>query len=216
MKGLKGKIANMNPKKGFCTFILCFIIFFIAAGVGTIAKFGGRASEIKQQVKTIENMKEQSDHHVQNQKYNKGDGEDNENNKGRDSEKGHDIDWENIVSLKTSDYVFLGCVIAVFWIILSIYWLYTLAYAVSKSWEVGANAWIFGVLTLMTNLFGVAVLWIYIKVHNVCPQCGKLVSRRANNCALCGAAIYVKCPDCETRISVKDEYCSGCGRKMYS
>lgn len=83
-------------------------------------------------------------------------------------------DWGNIITFKTSDYVFIGCVIAVLWIILGIYWLYTTAYAVSKAWEVGANAWIFGVLTLVTNLFGVACLWIYIKMFHVCPHCGKL------------------------------------------
>ena len=216
MKGLKGKIASTNPKKGFCNLILCFVIFFIIAGIGTMAKFGGRIPEIKKQIKTIENVKDETDHHYRQQENDNNDGKDiKDGNKG-EHEKDHEIDWENVISLKTSDYVFIGCVIAVFWIILGIYWLYTLAYVISKSWEVGTNAWIFGVLTLVTNLFGVACLWIYIKLHHVCPQCGKLQPRRANNCALCGAAIYVKCPDCESRISVKDEYCNGCGRKMHN
>lgn len=119
MNNLKGKLTKMNPKKGFCNLILCFIIFCIAAGVGTIAKFGSRILEIRRQIH-------------------------------------HEIDWENIITFKTSDYVFIVCVIAVLRVILSIYWLYTTACVVSKSWEVGANAWIFGVLTLVTNLFGAA------------------------------------------------------------
>lgn len=179
---------------------MCFVIFFIIAGVETIAKFGGRIPEIKKQIKTIENVKDESDHHYMQHENDNKDGKDiNDGNDG-ENKKEHEI----------------GCVIAVFWIILGICWLYTLAYVISKSWEVGANAWIFGVLTLVTNLFGVACLWIYIKLHHVCSQCGKLQPRKANNCALCGTAIYVKCPDCESRISVKDEYCSGCGRKMHS
>lgn len=167
MDGLKAKIVKMNPKKGFCNLILCAVIFCIIAGVGTIAKFGGRIPEIKQQIQTVEKEHEKKPEHDSEQGY--GGGENKHDNE-------HEADWENIIALDTSDYVFSGCVIAVFWIILSIYWLYTTAYVVSKSWEGGANAWIFGVLTLVTNLFGVACLWIYIKMHHVCSRCGKKIS----------------------------------------
>lgn len=204
MNGLKGKVTNLNPKKGFYNMMACFIIFFIVAGMGTIVKFGSRIPEMKQQIKTIENAQEEDGNHFV-QESDRQDG---------DHKKEQEADWENIITLNISDYVFIGCVIAVFWIIFSIYWLYTTAYVVSKSWEVGANAWIFGVLTLVTNLFEVVCLWIYIKMYQVCPGCGKLQPRKANNCAFCGTAIYVKCPECGTRISVKDKYCNGCGRKM--
>ena len=204
MDQIKGKLTKMNPRKGFCNLILCAVIFCIIAGVGTMAKFGSRIPEIRQQIQTVENTSEEQGQNLVREK----DGE------NREHQKDHEIDWENIVTLQTSDYVFIGCLIAVFWIILGIYWLYTTAYVVSKSWEVGANAWIFGVLTLITNLFGVACLWLYIKLHHICPKCGKLQPRKANNCAFCGAAIYVKCPDCASRISVKDTCCNGCGRKM--
>lgn len=86
--------------------------------------------------------------------------------------------------------------------------------AVSKSWQVGANAWLFGLLTLVTNLFGVLCLWIYIKLHLLCPNCGKMQPRKANYCSVCGTAIYAICPDCGNRVSMKDEYCNGCGRRM--
>lgn len=125
------------------------------------------------------------------------------------------MEWKKLVKFTKSDYVFLGVVALAFWIILGVYWLYTTMYIVSKSWEVGANAWIFGILTLVTNLFGVACLWIYIKWHLVCLECRKIQPRNVNNCALCGTAIYVKCPDCGRRISVKDLFCNGCGRKMH-
>lgn len=168
MDQIKGKLTKMNPRKGFCNLILCFVIFCIIAGVGTMAKFGSRIPEMKKQIQIMENT---SGEQGQNLVWEK-DGE------NREHQKDHEIDWENIVTLQTSDYVFIGCMIAVFWIILGIYWLYTTAYVVSKSWEVGANAWIFGVLTLVTNLFGVAYLWIYIKLHDICPKCGKLQPRK--------------------------------------
>ncbi|GLB28500.1 hypothetical protein LAD12857_04230 [Lacrimispora amygdalina] len=207
MNKMKEKVKRMNPKKGFCNLILCAVVFCIIAGIGTAAKFGSRIPEMKQQIEAAEKTNEEI---YQNTSEKERDREENRH------EKEHEFEWNNIVTLTTSDYVFVGCVMAGFWIILCIYWLYTTAYVVSKSWEVGANAWIFGILALVTNLFGVAVLWIYIKMHLVCRECGMLQPRNANYCSICGSAIYIKCPDCGSRISIHDEYCNGCGRKMRS
>lgn len=124
------------------------------------------------------------------------------------------VECETFIKLTTSDLIFAGCVVAVFWIILSIYWLYTTAYVVYKAKAFGTNAMIFGVLTFVTNVFGAACLWVYVKLHSVCPGCGKIQSLKANNCSYCGTAIYIKCPDCGSRVSVKDKYCNGCGNKM--
>lgn len=123
-------------------------------------------------------------------------------------------EWENLITFTTSDYVFIACVVLVCWIWLCIYWLYTTVYVVYKAQKVGTNAWLFGMLTLFTNLFGLACLWVYILIYQVCPGCGKLQPRKANNCSLCGTAIYIKCPDCGSRISIMDKYCNGCGKKM--
>ena len=199
---MKEKVTNMNPKKGFCNLILCFIILCIIAGVGTIAKFGGRISEAAQQIEVTEKTNEPIE---QNGDINR---------RERNQEKEHDVEWEKLIELTTSDYVFLVCVAFAFWIILCIYWLYTTAYVVSKSLEVGANAWVFGVLTLAANILGLVCLWGYMKLHHICPGCGKLQPWKANNCSICGTAIYEKCPDCGSRISVKDNYCNGCGRKI--
>ena len=207
MNKIKEKVTKMNPKKGFTNLILCAVIFIIAAGMGTAVKFGSRIPQMKQQIEMSEKS-EESTKQENADRQNKTEEKDSH-------EKEHEISWKKLIKLTTGDYVFLGCVMAVFWILFSIYWLYTIAYVVSKSWEVGANAWIFGVLTLVTNIFGAACLWLYIKIHHVCPGCGKVQPWKANHCSLCGTAIYVKCPDCGSRISVKDKYCSGCGRKMH-
>ena len=206
-------MREMNPRRGFCNLFICFVVFCIIAGVGTMAKFGSRVPVVKQRIEeTAKLNRKQSQSHSKEKKYEK------EWKKERENEIKYEInkmEWKKIVKFTKSDYVFLGVVALVFWIILGVYWLYTTMYVVSKSWEVGANAWIFGILTLVTNLFGVACLWIYIKWHLVCPECRKIQPRNANNCALCGTAIYVKCPDCGRRISVKDLFCNGCGRKMH-
>src|SRR5574344_703305 len=68
-------------------------------------------------------------------------------------------------------------------------------YVVSKSWKYGVNPYVFGLVTLFTNLVGVAVFWIYVKSHTICRNCGKLQSRKDNNCSTCGTALYVKCSE---------------------
>lgn len=221
MSKLKEKVKGMNPRKGYCNLIICAVIFFIIAAIATAVRFGDRFPEIRQEMEVAEKsgedlkMDESDGKETGKQENVREENTDKEYEHESDNEKGHEAEWKLILSkLTMGDFVFIGCIMAGFWIIFCIYWLYTTAYVVSKSWETGANAWLFGVLTLVTNILGVACLWIYIKWHQVCPACGKLQPRKANYCAICGTAIYVKCPDCGARISVGDNYCNGCGRKI--
>lgn len=58
----------------------------------------------------------------------------------------------------------IAIIAGIVWIVLGIYWLYTIAYVVSKSLRVGANVYFFGILTFFTNFIGVICLWIYIRM----------------------------------------------------
>lgn len=205
-------MRKMNPKRGFFNLFLCFVIFCIVSGIGVMAKFGKRVPKVRQQieetVKLNQKIKQSADGQEEMSQW-----KDERRCEIKHSIAG--VEWKKLIGFTKSDYVFIGCIILIFWIILGVYWLYTTVCVLSKAWEVGANVWIFGALTLVTNLFGAVCLWLYIKIHHVCPECGKLQPRTANNCAVCGAAIYIKCPDCGRRISVRDKYCNGCGRKMH-
>ena len=198
----KKETKQMNPKKALCSMLLCFIILCMIAGVGTIVKFGDHIQKIQQQVEQMHRTE----------------GEDNRkeghNITDTTGEKDRETDWKNLLQLTGSDYIYLVCIVLAFWVLLCIYWLYVTVYVAAKAGEVGANVWLFGVLTMVTNLFGAVCLWAYIRLHQICPGCGKPQSRKANYCAVCGTAMYQKCPDCGARVSVKDQYCTGCGRKM--
>ena len=205
---IKEKVLGMHPKKGFLNLLLCAIIFMIVAGAGTAFKFGDRIPEAKAQMEQMESTrKEEHRQYVSEEK-------DRQQEGNHQKENEQEKEWKNVITLTDSDYIFLGILAAVAWILLGIYWLYTTAYAVCKANQVGANAYLFGLLTFFTNLFGVACLWIYIVLHAICHTCGKIQSRDANYCSACGAAIYRKCPECGTRISAKDAYCKGCGKKL--
>lgn len=257
MSEIKENVHRMKPGKFYCSLAVVFIIFCIAAGVGGIAKFGGRLPMVKEKLKeTVETNRQLYKDYEENynnyakdaiygdeySKINKNDLNGNYSNsqksdKSDDSgeiSKWHDIkkfeksskrdmlegldkiEIKDLLQLTTSDYVFLGGVMLVFWVILSIYWLYTTIYVINKARERGVNVWIFGILALFTNIFGVVCLWLYIRIHKVCPKCGRIQPLRANanNCTQCGTALYVKCPDCSYRVSGKDKYCGGCGRNM--
>ena len=205
---IKEKVLGMHPKKGFLNLLLCAIIFIIVAGAGTIIKFGSRIPEARAQMEQIESTRKEG--HLQYASEE----EDRQQEGNHQKENEQENEWKNVMVFTDSDYIFLGILAAVAWILLGVYWLYTMAYAVCKAAQVGANAYLFGILTFLTNLFGVACLRIYIALHAVCPECGKIQSRDANYCSACGTAIYRKCPDCGTRITVKDAYCKGCGKKL--
>lgn len=205
---IKEKVLGMNPKKGFLNLLLCAIIFVIIAGAGTIIKFGNRIPEARAQMEQLESTRKEE--HLQHASEEENRQQEGNHQKENEQEK----EWKNVMAFTDSDYIFLGILVAVVWILLGIYWLYTMAYAACKASQVGANAYLFGILTFFTNLFGVACLWGYIALHAVCPECGKMQSRDANYCSACGAAVYRKCPECGTRISVKDAYCKGCGKKL--
>lgn len=224
----KKETKQMNPKKALCSMLLCFIILCMIAGVGTIVKFGDRIQTIQQQVEQMhrtEGEDNRKEGHEENrarkemQQENTDRQETGEtignNNTDSTGEKDSETDWKNLLQLTGSDYIYLVCIVLAFWVLLCIYWLYVTVCVATKAGEVGANVWLFGALTLVTNLFGAVCLWAYIRLHQICPGCGKLQSRKANYCAACGTAMYQKCPDCGARVSVKDQYCTGCGRKMY-
>lgn len=205
---IKEKVLGMHPKKGFMNLLLCAIIFIIVAGAGTIIKFGSRIPEARAQMEQMESTRKEE--HLQYASEE----EDRQQEGNRQKEAEQKKEWKNVMAFTDSDYIFLGILTAVAWILLGIYWLYTTAYAVCKASSVGANAYLFGILTLVMNLFGVACLWIYIMLHTTCQNCGKIQRRNANYCSACGVAIYQKCPDCGNRISVKDAYCTECGKKL--
>ena len=205
---IKEKVLGMHPKKGFLKLLLCAIIFVIIAGAGTVFKFGSRIPEARAQMEQLEATRKEE--HLQYASEEDSRQQEGSHQKENEQEK----EWKNVMTFTDSDFVFLGILAAVAWILLGVYWLYTTAYTICKASQVGANVYLFGLLTFFTNLFGVVCLWGYIALHAVCPECGKIQYRDANYCSACGAAIYRKCPDCGTRISVKDAYCKGCGKKL--
>lgn len=210
---LKKKVEKMNPRKGFVNLTLCMVVFAIVAGICVFGRFGTRLADAKQQIKEQGKMK------IEQTMEERGDwerdGADIEDAKKQERHhESEDVEWEQLLKLTTGDYALIGAIAAIAWILFAIYWLYTTAYAVSKSWEVGANATLFGVLTLFTNLFGVLCLMVYIKLHAVCPECGKLQPWKAEFCALCGKPMVQKCPVCGRRVARKDNFCNACGAKI--
>lgn len=43
-------MREMNPRRGFCNLFICFVVFCIIAGIGTMAKFGSRVPDVKQRM----------------------------------------------------------------------------------------------------------------------------------------------------------------------
>lgn len=202
MKKLYDKILKMDAKKGIIKIVVATVLFCMIAGIGVGVKFGNRISDIEQKNELLEQQIEQN--------YD-GSYTDIEQS---DYYQEDDVEWEEIMNFTRSDYIFLG-ITGIFGALLVItYWLWMVAYAISKSAKVGANQKLFGWLTLFLNIGGVFLLWLYIAFHNTCPVCGKIQPRNTNYCKDCGAEMLKQCTDCGTRIDLKDNYCRNCGKKM--
>ncbi|MDD3063840.1 MAG: zinc ribbon domain-containing protein [Massilibacteroides sp.] len=202
MKKLYDKILKMDAKKGIIKIMVATVLFCMIAGIGVGVKFGNRISDIEQKHEVLEQQMEQNHDGLYKEI------------EQSDYYQEDDVEWEEVMNFTTSDYVFLG-IIGTFGVLLVItYWLWMVAYAISKSAKVGANQKIFGWLTLFLNIGGVFLLWIYIAFHTICPVCGKMQSSNTNYCKNCGTELLRQCPDCGARINTEDKYCRNCGKKM--
>lgn len=214
--------SGKKAYKGFIGLLICMIVFVIIAGIGTIAKFGNRIPEIKSQLKIMEQEHKTKSADKLEKKLRDIKSYTDSSYENADNNDITDIEYENnkiselkrIFNFTTSDYIFIAVVLLTGWLIVGIYWIYTLLYVIAKARQTGANVYVFAILTLFTNLFGVLCLWIYIKLHSICLKCGKIQQRKALYCDECGSALYIKCPDCKTTNSMKAKYCIICGRRL--
>ena len=103
----------------------------------------------------------------------------------------------------------LGLMLAMYWIGLAL-WVY------QDARRKKANASLWGLLALITNLAGLFVYLIYKQNNLICFKCGALQSKFSSFCSNCGTEINKSCPHCQAMISKRDIYCSRCGVKLGS
>lgn len=95
-----------------------------------------------------------------------------------------------------------------FWLLVAL-WLYQAAILAKMN----------GSLWLLLGLVGsVGTVFLFILVRSLtrkkCDACGEYQPAKAQYCAKCGAALFVKCPVCGTAHKKVDLFCQSCGSPL--
>ena len=73
------------------------------------------------------------------------------------------------------------------------------------------NPFAWGMLTLLTNLVGVAIYLIARRQWLQCPNCGGRVEKKFRNCPWCGHALITVCAQCSQPLQRGWTHCASCG-----
>ena len=76
------------------------------------------------------------------------------------------------------------------------------------------KAWAFGILTLIANIFGLAVYLVARPEGPTdCPSCGAPMKPEYRVCPVCGAARRPRCPKCGQMLDEAWSFCPHCGER---
>lgn len=104
--------------------------------------------------------------------------------------------------------VLAGISLAGYWVLLA-WWVY-----LDSAWR-RMYPFPWAVLTLVTNLFGLAT---YLVVRNpdpkTCSQCGSVLSIGLKWCPYCGTETEIVCPVCQSAVNADWVYCPACSTEL--
>ncbi len=110
------------------------------------------------------------------------------------------------------EYIKIGLAIAIF--LFMIYWVLLALYVYQDALKSKLSPYLWGGITLITNIAGLIVYIIYKKNNKICFKCGAVQNQRNIYCTYCGTKLDKTCSKCGATIFDKDEYCSKCGEKI--
>lgn len=95
-----------------------------------------------------------------------------------------------------------------------IYWIIVTLMIYQNAMKLKLNAYLWGLITLLTNVLGVLIYLFYIRNRITCNKCHTSNTKDSIYCISCGNKINISCKKCHTVISKKDKYCKSCGEKI--
>lgn len=95
-----------------------------------------------------------------------------------------------------------------------LYWIITSLIVYQNARFIKLNPYLWGLVTLGTNIIGVGIYLIYINNRVICQKCHTSNSKNNIYCTYCGNKINNCCQKCHTIISKNDKYCKSCGEKI--
>ncbi len=104
--------------------------------------------------------------------------------------------------------------LAIIMFLFMIYWVLLALYIYQNALKSKLNPYLWGGITLITNIAGVVIYLIYKQNQKTCFQCGALQSKNHIYCVHCGTKLNETCNQCGSVINEQDHYCARCGKKQ--
>lgn len=108
-------------------------------------------------------------------------------------------------------YIKMALAIAMFFFM--IYWILVALYIYQNALKSKLNPYLWGGITLITNIAGVIIYFIYKQNNKVCFKCRGVQSKNSIFCVYCGTKLNDTCKNCDNILNEHDKYCSRCGTK---
>ena len=95
-----------------------------------------------------------------------------------------------------------------------IYWVLLALYIYQNALKSKLNPYLWGGITLITNIAGVIIYIIYKQNQKTCFKCGASQDKSHIYCTYCGTKLNETCSKCGSVINSNDKYCAKCGEKQ--
>ena len=95
-----------------------------------------------------------------------------------------------------------------------IYWVLLALYIYQNALKSKLNPYLWGGITLLTNVAGAIIYFIYKQNQKICFKCETSQSKNNIYCINCGTKLSETCKKCGSTINTNDKYCARCGEKQ--
>lgn len=109
---------------------------------------------------------------------------------------------------------YIKVTLAIIMFLFMLYWVLLALYIYKNALKAKLNPYLWGGITLITNIAGVIIYYIYKQNQKTCFRCGALQSKNNIYCSYCGTKLNETCNKCGSVINNNDNYCSKCGEKQ--
>ena len=111
--------------------------------------------------------------------------------------------------------MYIKVALAIMMFFFMIYWVLLALYIYQNALKSKLNPYLWGGITLITNIAGVIIYIIYKQNQNTCFKCGASQDKSHIYCTYCGTKLNETCHTCGSVLNKNDKYCAKCGEKQY-
>lgn len=110
--------------------------------------------------------------------------------------------------------IYIKIALSIIMFLFMVYWILIALYIYKNALKSKLNPYLWGGITLITNIAGVIIYIIYKQNNETCIHCGAVQSKGNIYCINCGKKIKETCKDCNSVIDSKAKYCYKCGKEQ--